>query len=170
MLQLEADYNERELLEMMGALGEELMDRCEEAFIQLGDACKETAWGVVSYAEGGRGFSDVTGALRSSIGASVWRDGLLSYDNYTERGGINAEGLPLTGGNRGVTAGRRLAGELAERERSAELMLIVTAAMPYADELQTLRGRDVLASASLRLGQFNLDDIMNTLPAYDKPL
>lgn len=121
-----------------------LIDAMSDELISLGDKCKDTAWSVNQ----ATGFADVTGALRSSIGASVYQDGFAIHDNYTEREGTNAKGVALAGGNRGVTAGRQLAEEVANNS-GTELILVLTAGMPYASYVQQLRGRDVLASAWL---------------------
>lgn len=151
-LDVQLDFDERAFEAIADDFQELMLEEMSDELVALADTAKASAWGVPSWASGGKGFEDVTGALRSSIGGAVYRDGLAIYDNYTERQGYNLWGKPMHGGNMGVTAGRMLSAEVAN-EGGAELTMVVTAAMPYASELQHLRGRDVLASAWLRVLQ-----------------
>lgn len=154
-LGIDTNFDEGAFQELMDEFREQVLDEVEEQLIAIADECKDIAWGVPSWQAGGKGFSDVTGALRSSIGASVLRDGFTTHDNFSERSGTNPWGKALTGGNRGVSAGRALVSEV---QTGAELELVVVAGMPYAEELQMLRGRDVLMSAELHASS-RIDDI-----------
>lgn len=99
-----------------------------------------------------RGFENVTGALRSSIGGNVFRGGFAVSDTFTQVTGTNRAGEPLLGGDTGVTTGRMYAMDQISRDDSgASLQLVLVAGMPYASELQNLKGRDVLESGRLLL-------------------
>lgn len=131
---------ERARLTLEGIASEELEGMLTEA--------TETA-----RAHKAKGFDNVTGALRSSIGGNVFRGGFAVSDTFTQVTGTNRAGEPLLGGDTGVTTGRMYAMEQASRDAdpSASLQLVLVAGMPYASELQNLKGRDVLESGRLLL-------------------
>lgn len=80
------------------------------------------------------GFTDQTGALRSSIGYVIFKDGTAIHSNYNVVGG----------GSEGVAAGMALARKVGAKYKG--IALVVTAGMNYAIKLES-RGRDVLTSA-----------------------
>lgn len=131
---------ERAQLTIESTASEELEEMLEEA-TQIARAPKS------------RGFENVTGALRSSIGGNVFRGGFAVADTFTQVTGTNASGAPLLGGDTGVNEGRMYAQRLVSegRGRGGSLQLVLVAGMPYASELQNLGGRDVLESGALYL-------------------
>lgn len=151
-IKITASFDEGAFVKDLDSLRAMITEAVLEEYAELGLECTSIAKGVPSWVEGGRGFENVTGALRSSIGSAVFLDGYAVADTYREEVGENRQGVPLSGGSTGVTQGRMLAERIAN-QKGEELALVVTAAMPYAEELQALKGRDVLESAALHLRQ-----------------
>ncbi len=106
----------------------------------LGEMCVSHARRVPK----GQGFEDQTGALRSSIGYMIFKDGVAIRGEYEVVTGVNKEGKPMTGGADGAKAGEALARRVGERTKG--LALVVTAGMNYATHVES-RGRDVITSA-----------------------
>lgn len=84
-------------------------------------------------------WHDVSGNLRSSVGYVVAKEGKV-----WAMSAFNAVG----GGTLGSSKGRAMAGRLAASYTDM-FILAVFAAMEYADEVERLDNRDVLASAIL---------------------
>lgn len=108
--------------------------------------------------EGGRGFKDQTGNLRSSIGFAVYYNGRQIESSYP--------------GNKpqGVNTGQALADKVG-RETSG-YALVVTAGMFYAVYVES-KGRDVLTSAESRAADWlkdQLDDMTKAITDYWKKL
>lgn len=108
----------------------------------LGEMCVSHARSVPAL----QGFEDDTGALRSSIGYMVFKDGVAIRGEYEVVTGTNKNGAPLTGGAQGAKVGEDLAREIGEK--TSGLSLVVTAGMNYALHVEA-RGRDVVTSAEL---------------------
>lgn len=101
-----------------------------EALLELGEMCVAHARSVPQAI----GFGDVTGNLRSSIGYTLFVDG-VAYNSLFES---------VKGGTEGVLAGQRLAAKVGEQ--STGLCLVVVAGMHYAVAVES-RGKDVITSA-----------------------
>lgn len=108
----------------------------------LGEMCVSHARSVPAL----QGFEDDTGALRSSIGYMVFKDGVAIRGKYEVVTGTNKNGGPLAGGAQGAKVGEALAKEVGEK--TSGLALVVTAGMNYALHVEA-RGRDVITSAEL---------------------
>ena len=96
----------------------------------LGEMCVNHARSIPKE----QGFEDQTGNLRSSIGYSVFFDGVAIHSSYEV----------VLGGDAGAKAGQRLAQAIGEQTEG--VCLVVTAGMTYALYLES-KGRDVLTSA-----------------------
>lgn len=84
------------------------------------------------------GFMDQTGALRSSMGYTVFKDGVPIHDNFEQ----------VKEGAEGLIAGKLLAQKIGEKYKGKGLVLVVVAGMNYALYVEA-KGRDVLSSAEL---------------------
>ena len=85
-------------------------------------------------------YNDITGNLRSSIGYAVVKNGsiLISNTKEAERGSDR---------KKGVAQSERLIRELA-REYSRGYVLILVAGMDYAIYVESINGKDVIASSA----------------------
>lgn len=86
---------------------------------------------------------DRTGNLRSSIGYAILRDGKM-----VDNGGFNPTNAPKGGGEEGVTKGRNYLEKII-RFYHDNYTLVVVAGMNYAEEVEAIEGKDVLASTEL---------------------
>lgn len=93
------------------------------------------------------GFQDQTGNLRSSIGYTVFKDGVAIINGHE---GVSSEG---------ASAGQELADRVGQQTKG--IVLVVTAGMYYATYVEA-KGRDVLASAEI-LAQRELPRMLDKL-------
>lgn len=82
---------------------------------------------------------DHTGNLRSSIGYSVIEHGKIL---------IESAFVPVKGGMKGQSEGRRMVEELASKY-SQTYALVVVAGMSYAELVEAIESKDVLASTEI---------------------
>lgn len=115
---------------------EKVEKRIVSRFKYLGEMCVKHAREVPASV----GFTDQSGALRSSIGYVIFKDGTAIHSNYSVVGG----------GSEGVSAGMALARKVGAKYKG--YALVVTAGMNYAIKLES-RGRDVLTSAEIMAKQ-----------------
>lgn len=99
-----------------------------EQLMYLGEMCVIHAKGLSPDV----GFYDRTGNLRSSIGYTIFRNGVAMHDNYT-------------GSGEGTTSGRELSNQVGAKYKKG-IALVITAGMSYAVYVES-RGKDVLTSA-----------------------
>lgn len=117
------------------ALQREIDIRVTSAF-QM--ACKET----VARAKQNHEYTQQTGALNSSTGFQLYRDGTL-VDSYFEQsiGGDDKDGAKA----KGTAAGQKAAAERAS-QLGAHICAVIVAGMPYAIYVES-KGYDVLTGA-----------------------
>jgi hypothetical protein len=82
---------------------------------------------------------DQTGNLRSSIGYAIYSYGLKQIESSFDS---------VLGGSEGSQKGRKMVEELASRY-SDTYALVVVAAMEYADYVEAIESKDVLASTEI---------------------
>lgn len=82
---------------------------------------------------------DHTGNLRSSIGYSVFDHGKKLFESAFE---------PIKNGKEGQSEGKKLVDELASKYAST-YALVVVAGMNYAEYVEAIESKDVLASTEL---------------------
>lgn len=111
----------------------------------LGEMCVQHAREVPSDI----GFSDRTGNLRSSIGYSIFVDGVAVHSSYEV----------VKDGVEGAKAGQDLATRVGNQ--TSGVCLVVTAGMNYALHVES-QGRDVITSAE-ELAREELPRLMNRL-------
>lgn len=105
------------------------------AFAKLGEECvariRDRSQDVSWY--------DHTSNLRSSIGYAIYDYGIKQIESAFE---------VVKGGDAGSSEGKRMIEQLA-REYSNTFALVVIAAMNYAEYVEAIEGKDVLASTEL---------------------
>jgi len=97
------------------------------------------------------GFTDQTGNLRSSIGYTIFNDGVAIHESFEQ----------VKEGAEGVATGRMIAEKIGDRYQGKGLVLVVVAGMNYAIYLEA-KGRDVLTSAE-QLAQQELPRMLSEL-------
>ena len=119
----------------MDILGEELTRAlsflCEQAVAKVRDREEIDSW------------FDHTGNLRSSIGYSIFDHGKKV---------IESAFAPVKGGLTGQSAGRRMVDELAQKYADT-YALVVVAGMSYAELVEAIESKDVLASTEIWVKQ-----------------
>lgn len=105
------------------------------AFSYLGERCVRN----VRDRSGDDSWYDRTGNLRSSIGYAVIEDGRKIIESAFQS---------VKGGTEGSVAGRKMIDELA-KEYSKTYALVVVAGMEYAEYVEAMKGKDVLASTEI---------------------
>ena len=88
---------------------------------------------------GEESWYDQTGNLRSSIGYAIYSYGLKQIESSFDS---------VLGGSEGSQKGRKMGEELASRY-SDTYALVVVAAMEYADFVEAIESKDVLASTEI---------------------
>lgn len=88
---------------------------------------------------GEESWYDQTGNLRSSIGYAIYSYGLKQIESSFDS---------VLGGSEGSQKGRKMVEELASRY-SDTYALVVVAAMEYADFVEAIESKDVLASTEI---------------------
>jgi hypothetical protein len=101
-------------------------------------ACKKT----VTWAKQNHEYTQQTGALNSSTGFQLYKEGLL-VDSYFEQsqGGDDTDGAKA----QGVASGQKAAEQRAA-ELGAHICAVIVAGMPYAIHVES-KGYDVLTGA-----------------------
>jgi hypothetical protein len=101
-------------------------------------ACKET----ITWAKQNHGYMQQTGALNSSTGFQLYKDGTLVNDYFEQsQGGNDKQGAKSTG----LAAGQKAAEQRAS-ELGAHICAVMVAGMPYAIYVES-NGYDVLTGA-----------------------
>lgn len=89
---------------------------------------------------GDESWYDQTGNLRSSVGYVIAHNGnIIQYSDFNQ----------VRQGSEGVKTGKELAEELVKRYSNADYALVVVAGMNYAEHVEAMENKDVLASAEL---------------------
>ncbi|MDR2652254.1 MAG: hypothetical protein LBC68_08070 [Prevotellaceae bacterium] len=99
-------------------------------------ACKE----AVTYAKTNHGYMQQTGALNSSTGFQLYKEGKLIEDYFEASTGGDGTGI-----DRGINQGKFIASQRAT-ELGAYICAVIVAGMPYAIYVES-KGKDVLTSA-----------------------
>lgn len=104
-------------------------------FIKLGEQCVTK----IRDRAGDKSWYDQTGNLRSSVGYVIAHNkNIIQYSTFNQ----------VNQGSEGVKTGKDLAKELAKRY-SNNYVLIVVAGMNYAEFVEAMDNKDVLASTEL---------------------
>lgn len=88
---------------------------------------------------GDESWFDQTGNLRSSIGYAVYNDGRKKIESMFQQ---------ILNGSEGVSEGKKMINDLAKKY-SQTYALVVVAGMNYADKVEAMENKDVLASTEL---------------------
>lgn len=105
------------------------------ALSELGEQCVIR----VRDRSGDKSWYDQSGNLRSSVGYVIAHNGsIIRYSDFSQ----------VKQGSEGVKAGKDLAEELVKRY-SNDYVLVVVAGMNYAEHVEAMKNKDVLASTEL---------------------
>lgn len=121
--------------QLMDAIPDILHQEIVRAFSYLGEQCVRR----VRDRAGDDSWFDQTANLRSSVGYAVYDKGRLLIESAFEQVGA---------GSAGSAKGRQLVEELAAKYAQT-YALVVLAGMEYADFVEAMKNKDVLASTEL---------------------
>ena len=123
---------------MLGQFVDNVVNEAVQALLLLGMKCVNYAREIPDPEHGGNGFTDHTGNLRSSIGFKIFVGKNIVREDYKQ----------VLGGSEGVEKGRALADSVGADNLDNQVMLVITAGMEYAINVESL-GRDVIASSEI---------------------
>lgn len=119
----------------MNAIPDILAGEIVRAFSYLGEKCVKR----VRDRTGDESWFDQTGNLRSSIGYAIYEEGKVMIESAFEQVGK---------GKQGSNEGRKLISDLASKY-SQTYALVVVAGMEYAEYVEAMKNKDVLASTEI---------------------
>lgn len=135
---IKANFSISDIQRDMETKVKRIIDASVQAMGMLGMKCVNYARTVPNPENGGKGFTDRTGNLRSSIGFKVFVGGKAVQEDYRQ----------VLNGAEGMANGRALADQVGARCGQHQIMLVVTAGMEYAVYVES-RGRDVISGSEL---------------------
>jgi hypothetical protein len=112
-------------------------------------AFQNAADDAVNYAKTNHGYTQQTGALNSSTGYQLYRDGSLIHSRFEQsQFGTDKDSARAKGVAAGQTAAAQRASELG-----AHICTVIVAGMPYAIYVES-KGYDVLTAAEKQFSNF----------------
>lgn len=132
---IEAEFSSKQLDSFMEEVPKIISQEIIRAFSYLGEQCVKR----IRDRSADESWYDQTGNLRSSIGYAVIEDG---------RKIIESAFPVIKNGREGVNKGRLLIDELASLYAKTYAMVVV-AGMEYAEYVEAMNGKDVLASTEI---------------------
>lgn len=133
-----AKYSNSEINGLLEQWIENIVNSAVQALGFLGAKCVNYARLIPDPDNGGNGFKDHTGNLRSSIGFKIFVGKNIVREDYKQ----------VLGGSEGMEKGRALADSVGADNLDNQVMLVITAGMEYAINVESL-GRDVIASSEI---------------------
>ncbi|MDR1632157.1 MAG: hypothetical protein LBR97_04665 [Dysgonamonadaceae bacterium] len=104
---------------------------------------------AVNYAKTNHGYTQQSGALNSSTGYQLYKDGSLIHSRFeASQGGSDSDGARA----KGVAAGEKAASERAS-QLGAHICAVIVAGMPYAIYVES-KGYDVLSATEKQFPDF----------------
>ncbi|WP_313386902.1 hypothetical protein [Chishuiella sp.] len=123
---LKANFSNNDLNNFHKKIEQDILNKSIEAYKYLGEL-------IVSHAKNNVGFKDQTGNLKSSIGYVLFVNGQVYKESYE-------------GKQEGMKAGKDIARELVSSLRKMPIVLVITAGMNYAYQVET-KGYNVITGS-----------------------
>lgn len=123
---LKANFSNSDLKNFHKKIEQEILNKSINAYKYFGEL-------IVSHAKNNVGFTDQTGNLRSSIGYVLFVNGQVYKESYE-------------GKQEGMKAGKDIARELVSSLRRMPIVLVITAGMNYAYQVET-KGYNVITGS-----------------------
>ncbi len=133
---IEADFSINDVNDLMNAIPQIVEEEIIRAFSYLGEQCVRRVRDRTSKAS----WYDQTGYLRSSIGYAVYQDGNVAIESSFNQ---------VKDGAKGVNEGKKAIIELATKYANSQFTLVILAGMEYAEYVEAMEQKDVLASTEL---------------------
>ena len=130
---IKANFSVDDVKKRFGVFLNEVEKKEIERLQKLGEKCVTHARNILP-PDADKGFNDITGNLRSSIGYVVFNNGVAVHTGYEQ----------VLNGGEGAKKGEALARKVGEKQKG--VCLVVTAGMNYALCVEA-KGRDVITSA-----------------------
>ena len=141
---IDADFSLKALEEIMNAVPEILKEEIIRALAILGEEC------VIRIRDrsGEESWFDQTHNLRGSIGYAIYNHSQIMIESAFNQ---------VNSGKDGPVKGRQMVKELASKYAQT-FALVIVAGMEYADYVEAMKGKDVLASTELWVRSENMLD------------
>ncbi len=133
---IDADFSVRTFEQFLNAVPQIIKEEIIRAFSYLGEQCVRR----VRDRSGEESWFDQTGNLRSSIGYAVYENGNIEVESSFSQVGKGSEG---------TSQGRKVVIELAREYANNHFTLVILAGMEYAEYVEAMQGKNVLASTEL---------------------
>lgn len=131
-----ADFSINDVIDLFNAIPDIIAEEIVRALSYLGEEC------VIKIRDRSAEASwyDQTGNLRSSVGYAVYQNGNISVESSFNQ---------VKNGTVGVNEGKKTIIELATKYANNEFTLVILAGMEYAEYVEAMENKDVLASTEL---------------------
>lgn len=133
---IKADFSPNDIIDLFNAIPDIIASEIVRALSYLGEEC------VIKIRDRSAEASwiDQTGNLRSSVGYAVYQNGNISVESSFNQ---------VKNGTVGVNEGKKTIIELATKYANNEFTLVILAGMEYAEYVEAMDNKDVLASTEL---------------------
>lgn len=133
---IKPDFSPKDVIDLFNAIPDIISEEVIRALSYLGEECVARIRDRSSEAS----WYDQTGNLRSSIGYAIYQNGNIS---------IESSFYQVKNGAIGVNEGKKAIIELATKYANNQYTLVILAGMEYAEYVEAMENKDVLASTEL---------------------
>lgn len=131
-----ADFSPNDILDLFNAIPDIITEEIIRALSYLGEHCITK----IRDRSAKESWFDLTGNLRSSVGYAVYQKDKISVESSFKQ---------VKNGSLGVKEGKKAIIELATKYANNEFTLVILAGMEYAEYVEAMENKDVLASTEL---------------------
>lgn len=133
---IKADFSPIDVLDLFNAIPDIVSEEIIRALSYLGEQCIAR----IRDRSAKESWYDQTGNLRSSVGYAVYQDGNISVESSFNQ---------VKNGSQGIKEGKKAIIELAAKYAGNKFTLVILAGMEYAEYVEAMENKDVLASTEL---------------------
>ena len=131
-----ADFSINDVSDLMNTIPLIVEEEIIRAFSYLGEQCVAR----IRDRSAKESWYDQTGNLRSSVGYAVYQNGDIAVESSFNQ---------VKDGAKGVSEGKKAIIELATKYANNQFTLVILAGMEYAEYVEAMENKDVLASTEL---------------------
>lgn len=131
-----ADFSLVDVNGLMNAIPQIIEEEIIRAFSYLGEQCVAR----IRDRSAKESWYDQTGNLRSSVGYAIYQNGDIAVESSFNQ---------VKDGAKGVSEGKKAIIEFATKYANNQFTLVILAGMEYAEYVEAMENKDVLASTEL---------------------
>ena len=133
---INADFSPNDVIDLFNAIPDIISEEVIRALSYLGEKCVAR----IRDRSAKESWYDQTGNLRSSVGYAVYQNGDIAVESSFNQ---------VKDGANGVSKGKKAIIELATKYANNQFTLVILAGMEYAEYVEAMENKDVLASTEL---------------------